>query len=169
MTPASEARPRRGDGLAQLILQQPALVQARQVLRDPELVELELGGHEPTHAPVIEEQVDVVVLAVYGDPFLAPDKRVVAAQLNDDAFHLAQDGGFQVLLAAGALEPEEIAFQIVFKKWGQVNFRLSEYKFFSSGNTSAKRARDIEPLVPNMSYQKTRAKPESRRRASRIW
>ena len=69
---------------------EPAQVELQlPLVRGTEPVELELDGHQPPHAAVIEQEVDVIVLGE------------ITAQLDEEPLQLAQDGRFEVFLAVG--------------------------------------------------------------------
>ena len=57
---------------------------------------------------MVEEQVDVEVIAVDHDPLLAGDEREPAPEFEDERLHLAQDGRLDILLAVGVLQPQEV-------------------------------------------------------------
>jgi hypothetical protein len=60
---------------------------------------------------VVEQQVEVEVFAVDDETFLPLDECKAPAQLEDEGFQLAQDGGFQVafiMALAQAQKVEEI-------------------------------------------------------------
>lgn len=88
---------------------QPAQVQLHLALvRCLELADLQVNDDEPAESAVVEEQVDIEVVSVDDNPFLAVDEGETAAQLQNEALDLAQDGGFQVLFAVGVGQAEEV-------------------------------------------------------------
>ena len=73
-----------------------------------ELAELEFDHYQTLERAVKEKQVHEVILAVERDPLLAGYKREARAKFEEEALHLAEDGGFEVLLGIDVGEPEEI-------------------------------------------------------------
>lgn len=71
-------------------------------------VELEFDNHQPSQFALVEEQVHVEVFAVECDALLSCQEGEAASQFHDEAFHLAQDGRFEVFLLVGVFEPEEV-------------------------------------------------------------
>ena len=55
-----------------------------------------------------EEQIDLVVALVDGDALLAGEEGEVAAELDDEALELGEDGRLQILLGVGVGQPEEV-------------------------------------------------------------
>ena len=57
---------------------------------------------------MVEEQVQVVIVTVQGDPLLALDEGETGAELQEERLDLPQQGALQILLAVGIAETEEV-------------------------------------------------------------
>ena len=73
-----------------------------------EAPDLQLDDHQAAQTAMIEEQVDVVVVAIDHDPLLALDKGEAAAQREQELLDLAEERRLQVLLAVRVAEAEEV-------------------------------------------------------------
>lgn len=57
---------------------------------------------------MVEQQVEIVVFVVDGDPFLACDKRKVGAEFQDERFQFPQDGILHVSFGVMTTQAEKI-------------------------------------------------------------
>ena len=57
---------------------------------------------------MIEEQVDVVIFVVDGDPFLASDKGKVSSHLENECFQFFEDRVFNILFDVSPAQPEKV-------------------------------------------------------------
>lgn len=57
---------------------------------------------------MIKQQVNVVIIAIQRDAFLAGNKGKTAAEFEQERFHLTQNGGFQILFAVGVPQAQKI-------------------------------------------------------------
>src|SRR2546422_10591349 len=57
---------------------------------------------------MIKEQVEIEILSIDGNTLLAFNESKSDAQFENEGFHLAQDGRFQILLSITVFQPEEI-------------------------------------------------------------
>ena len=73
-----------------------------------EVANLQVNGGQAAELAVVEKQVEVVVTTINLHPLLALDETEADAKLEDECLHLAQDGGFDVLLGVGILEAKEV-------------------------------------------------------------
>src|SRR5882724_10336803 len=73
-----------------------------------EFAEFQVNRNEAAQFAMVKQKIERVVLAVNGHAFLPRYKTKTSAQFQDERFHLAQDGGFNVLFAVRVLKTEEI-------------------------------------------------------------
>ena len=77
-------------------------------IRRPETAEFEVDGEQLTQAPMEEEQVQVIVLAIHGNSLLPSDKAEVRTEFQQESLQVAQDGSFQFLLAVSVFQSEKV-------------------------------------------------------------
>ena len=72
-----------------------------------EISQFQLDGNQSPEDAMVEKQIDVVIVAVHLNPFLAGDERKAHAQIENELLQLPQNGVFQVLFQIPVLDPEE--------------------------------------------------------------
>ena len=86
-----------------------------------ELAELEIDEHEAAEQAVVEDEVDVEVIAREGDALMPRDEAEAFAQLEEEPFDAIDDGLLQIALTTlGPLgEPEELEDERVLQHIGR--------------------------------------------------
>ena len=72
-----------------------------------EPAELQVDGHQPPQPPVVEEEVEVVVLVVHRDPLLPGDKGEIRAEFQQERLQFPQDGLLHVAFAVESFSPRK--------------------------------------------------------------
>lgn len=101
-------------------------------MRGFEAAQLEFDGHQAAQAAVVEEQVQIKVVAVNDHALLALYKRKAPAQFQDEGFQLAQDGGFQIGLVVALAQAQEVEEVRVFEDLGGGE-RLRRARYLQGG------------------------------------
>ncbi len=57
---------------------------------------------------MVEQEVEVIVLAVDDDMLLPADEGEAGAEFEDEVLEFAEDGDFEILFAVGISEAEEV-------------------------------------------------------------
>ena len=92
-----------------LMLGQPAQVKLHLALVGCfEFAEFQFDGHQSFQATVVEQQVDVEIVVVDLQTFLASDKSEPCPQLKKEAFQFPQNGVFQILFQIAILQAKEV-------------------------------------------------------------
>ena len=107
--PAQRMRAMGFPRLLALVTVEPAQVQLHLAgVGRLEVADLQLDDHQPPQPAMVEQEVDVVIVAVQRDALLALDEGEPGAELEQERLDLAQDGGFQILLAVRVLQSEKV-------------------------------------------------------------
>ncbi len=94
---------------ASLVFFQPAEVQLHLPLVGClELAELQVDRHQLAQAAVVEQQIEVIILIVHGDPLLPGDEGEITAQFQDKRLELAEDRLLHIILDVQAGQTEEV-------------------------------------------------------------
>ena len=73
-----------------------------------EVAELEVDGDEALEASVIEKEIEIEVVGIDLEAFLAGEEGKAVAEFEQEGFDLAEDGVFEILLEVAVAEAEEV-------------------------------------------------------------
>ncbi len=73
-----------------------------------EVAEFEVDGDEPPQGAVVEKEVEVEVVGVDGDAFLASEEGEAAAEFEQEGFDFPEDGVFDILFKVAVAQTEEV-------------------------------------------------------------
>ncbi len=118
---------------------------------------------------MIEQQIQIVVVAVDGHALLPLDEAEAASEFAQKTSHVTQDGGFQITLAVTVFQIQKVEFEWVFEwdqisamKCVQLNCRISDTTIFFVGENLGKLDHALQVLdrktLPVIGHQLRRRK-----------
>lgn len=113
LLPAASGAKNQADGrvfsLLPLVAVQPFQIELHlPLVPGLKFAQLQLHGYKTLEGAVVKKQIQVKILAVNNHALLALDEGEAFAEFKDEAFQLAQNGRFQVVLQIVVFQAEEI-------------------------------------------------------------